>query len=133
MNWGRFILVVLIASAVTSCSDWLFMGILFHDKHFVAPEIWRASAGNSERSRIIYSQLAGILSCGAFAYLCVQGNALTIPRSLGVALFVWLAGPVVVITQMALWTKFHPLMGASHSVGWLARFIVTGLLAVWLL
>ncbi len=133
MNLGRFVLVVLIASVVTSFSDWLFMGILFHDKYKAAPEIWRSSAGSNERSLIIYSQLIGVLSCGAFAYLCTQANALTIPSSVGAAIVVWLAGPVVVIAQMVLWTKLHPLIGASQSLGWLVRFIVTGLLAVWLL
>jgi hypothetical protein len=58
---------------------------------------------------------------------------LTIPSSVGAAIVVWLAGPVVVISQMVLWTKLHPLIGASQSLGWLVRFIVTGLLAVWLL
>ncbi len=74
-----------------------------------------------------------MLSCGAFAYLCVQANALTIPVSLGTAVSAWLAGPVVVIAQMVLWTKLHPLIGASHCLGWLVRFIGTGLITVWLL
>ena len=133
MSWSRFILVVVIASVVTSFSDWLFMGVLFHDKYNAAPEIWRSSAESNERRLIVYSQLVGVLSCAAFVYLCTQTNALTIPRSLGAAVAVWLAGPVVVITQMVLWTKLHPLIGASQSLGWLVRFIVTGLLAVWLL
>jgi hypothetical protein len=80
MNWGRFIIVVLIASVATSFSDWLFMGIVFHDKYLASPEIWRSSAGRNERRLVICSQLVGVL-----------------------------------------------------SVGWLVRFIVTGLLAVWLL
>jgi hypothetical protein len=133
MNWSRFILVVLIASVVTSFSDWLFMGVLFHEKYKAAPEIWRSSAASNERRLILYSQLVGVLSCGAFVYLCAQTNALTIPKSLAAAVIVWLAGPVVVIAQMVLWTKLHPLIGASQSLGWLVRFIVTGLLAVWLL
>jgi hypothetical protein len=132
LNWGRFILVVVIASGVTLFSDWLFMGILFHEKYQQAPELWRSPAGGNERRLIIYSQLIGILSCGAFTYLCTQGNALTIPRMLAAAVIVWLAGPVVVIAHMVLWTKLHPLIGASQSLGWLVRFIVTGLLAVWL-
>jgi len=133
MNWSRFILVVLIASVVTSFSDWLFMGVLFHEKYKAAPEIWRSSAESNERRLILYSQLVAVLSCAAFVYLCTQTNALTIPWSLGAAVIVWLAGPVVVIAQMVLWTKLHPLIGASQSLGWLVRFIVTGLLAVWLL
>jgi hypothetical protein len=108
------------------------MGVLFHDKYKAAPEIWRSSAERNERRLIVYSQLMGVLSCAAFVYLCTQTNALTIPWTLGAAVIVWLAGPVVVIAQMVLWTKLHPLIGASQSLGWLVRFIVTGLLAVWL-
>lgn len=132
MHSGSFILVVLFASVVASFSDWLFMGILFHDKYASAPEIWR-SPGGDERRPILYSQLVGVLSCGAFAFLCTRAQALTIPQSMGAAVVVWLAGPVVVLAQMVLWTKLHPLIGLSQSLGWLVRFIVTGLLAVWLL
>jgi hypothetical protein len=133
MNWGMFLLVVIIASVVTSITDWLFMGVLFHDKYKATPEIWRLPAGGNERSAILYSQIFGIVSCVGFAALCVQGNLLTVPRSLAGAVFVWLAGPVVVLAQMVLWTKLHPLIGVSQSLGWLARFALTGLLAVWLL
>ncbi len=133
MNWGHYFLVVLIASVVASFSDWLFMGILFHDKYSAAPEIWRFPAGKNERGLIAYSQLIGVVCCAAFAFLCTQGNGLTIPGSLRLAVCAWLAGPVVVLAQMVLWTRLHPLVGASQSVGWLARLILTGLLAVWLL
>jgi hypothetical protein len=133
VNWGKFILVVVIASVVSSFTDWLFMGVLFHDKYTATPEIWRASASGNERSAILYSQLFGILSCAAFAYLCVRAGLRTIPSSLIGAVLVWLAGPVVVIGQMVLWTKLHPLIGVSQSLGWLARFVITGLLAAWLL
>jgi hypothetical protein len=27
----------------------------------------------------------------------------------------------------------HPLLGLSHSLGWLARFVVTALVAAWLI
>jgi len=130
MNWGKWALAVLIASVLASFSDWLFMGVLFHDKYLDSPEIWR-SRGRTEPRTIIYSQLMGVLSSAAFAYLC-QANALTIPGSLGAAALVWLAGPLVVIAQMVQWMKLHPLIGASHALGWLVRFIVTGL-TVWLL
>jgi hypothetical protein len=125
------LLVVIIASVVASFSDWLFMGVLFHDRYMAAPEIWRSPTGNNERRLIIYSQLIGVLSCGAFAYLCMQGNAPTIPGVLRLAVIAWLAGPVVVIAQMVVWTKLHPLVGTSHSLGWLVRFGVTGLISVW--
>jgi hypothetical protein len=131
--WGKFILVVAVASVVTSFTDWLFMGILFHDKYLATPEIWRSTGGASEPRLIIYSQLIGVISCAAFTFLCLRANLLTIPNSLGAATLTWLAGPVVVLAQMVFWTKLHPLIGISQSLGWLARFVITGLLAVWLL
>lgn len=133
MNWGRFGLIVLLASVVTSFSDWLFMGVLFHKRYLASPEIWRSSAGANEPRFIVYSQLMGILSCAAFTYLCVKASALTIGASLTTATLVWLAGPVVVLAHMVIWTKLHPLIGVSQSLGWLVRFIVTALIAVWLM
>jgi hypothetical protein len=133
MNWGRFGLIVLLASVVTSFSDWLFMGVLFHKKYLASPEIWRSSAGANEPRFIVYSQLMGILSCAAFTYLCVKASTLTIGASLTTATLVWIAGPVVVLAHMVIWTKLHPLIGVSQSLGWLVRFIVTALIAVWLM
>jgi hypothetical protein len=133
MVWGKFILVVVIASLVTSFTDWLFMGVLFHDKYLATPEIWRSAGATGEPRLIVYSQLIGVISCAAFTFLCMRGGLLTIPKSLGAAGLVWLAGPVVVLAQMVIWTKLHPLIGVSQSLGWLARFAITGLLAVWLL
>jgi hypothetical protein len=133
MNWGRVGLVGLLASVVTSFSDWLFMGVLFHEKYLASPEIYHSSAGANEPRFIVYSQLMGVVSCAALTYLCVKASALSIATPLATATIVWLAGPVVVLAQMVLWTKLHPLIGVSQSLGWLVRFIVTALLAVWLM
>jgi hypothetical protein len=128
VSWGVYGLVVAIASVLASFTDWLFMGVLFHDRYLAAPEMWRFQGGSGQPRLIVYSQLVGVLSCGSFAYLCIQLHALTLSASLTAAVIVWLAGPVVVIAQMVMWTKLHPLVGASQAVGWLVRFIVTGVL-----
>ena len=133
MKWSAFLLVVLLGSSAASFSDWLMMGVLFHDKYRAAPEIWRPTAPNSNRARILVSQTVGALCCAAFAYLCFWLHALTIATSVGAALLVWLAGPVVVYTQMVQWMKLHPLIGISHALGWLVRLLITGVLAVELL
>ncbi|HEY2662159.1 MAG TPA: hypothetical protein VGI79_20735 [Caulobacteraceae bacterium] len=133
MAWGRFLLVVVIASVVTTLTDWLFMGVLFHDKYLTTPEMWRSSVANSEPRYIVYSQIIGVITCAAFTALCAWANLLTFPRSLAAAGLVWLAGPAVVLAQMVIWTKLHPLVGLSHALGWLTRLIVTALLAAWLL
>jgi hypothetical protein len=91
MNWGRFGLVVLLASVVTSFSDWLFMGVLFHEKYLASPEIYRSSAGANEPRFIVYSQLMGVVSCAALTYLCVKASALSIATHLATATIVWLA------------------------------------------
>jgi hypothetical protein len=41
--------------------------------------------------------------------------------------------PLPLIVTNALWIKMNPLLALSHSLGWLARFVVTALVAGWLL
>lgn len=133
MHEARFLIVVVVASLAASLTDWLFMGVLFHDRYQSAPEIWRASTGANEPRLILYSQVIGVISCGALTCLCAWFHLSSAPQGLTAALLVWLAGPAVVLAQMVLWIKMHPLVGLSHAFGWLARFAITALLAVWLL
>lgn len=42
MNWLHYGLAVLAALIACSLSDWLFMGVLFHDKYKEHPEVWRS-------------------------------------------------------------------------------------------
>jgi len=46
---------------------------------------------------------------------------------------VWIAGPLPVIFSNIVWIKMNPLLGVSHSLGWLARFAISGLIGGWLL
>ena len=52
MNWTHYFLAVLLSGVASSFTDWLFMGVLFHDKYLATPEIWRGSPGQPEGSRI---------------------------------------------------------------------------------
>lgn len=126
-------LVIVISGIAASFTDWFFMGVLFHEKYNDAPEVWRNAVKNNERRLIIWSQAIGVITSVAFAYLCVATDSLSVWSVVRTATLVWLAGPVVVLAQMVLWIKLHPLVGVSNSLGWLARFLLTGLLAVWLL
>jgi hypothetical protein len=132
MDW-RYLAVVAAASVIASFTDWLFMGVLFHEKYLHAPEIWRTHPQLTGTPRIIYSQIIGLITCAAFAYLLLALDALTIPQAMEVAILVWAAGAVVILGQIVLWVKLHPLIGVAHALGWLARLVVTGLLAVWLI
>jgi hypothetical protein len=49
------------------------------------------------------------------------------------AFLVCVAGAAPIIFSNIVWIKMHPLLGVSHSLGWLARFVVTALIGTWLL
>jgi hypothetical protein len=48
-------------------------------------------------------------------------------------LLVWVAASVPIIFSNIVWIKMDPLLGVSHSLGWLTRFVVTALIGSWLL
>lgn len=133
MNWTHFLLAVILSGVASSFTDWFFMGVLFHDWYLAAPEIWRGSPGQQQPSRIFISELLGLISCAALAYLLWWTNMLAIKSALTLAILAWLAGPLPVIRSNIAWIRMHPLIGVSHSLGWLVRFVVTALITVWLL
>jgi hypothetical protein len=49
------------------------------------------------------------------------------------AFLVWGASAVPIMASNIVWIKMRPLLGVSHYLGWLARFVVTGLMAIRLL
>jgi hypothetical protein len=130
---GRLLLAVLVSGVATTFTDWLFMGVLFHGKYLATPEIWRLKPGQSDTRSIVASSLVGVVSCAAFIWLCRWAGALTPRSELHMAGLAWIVGPVPILVSNIVWTKMHPLLGVSHSLGWLARFAVSGLIAGWLL
>jgi len=110
------------------------MGVLFHKKYLATPEIWRIKPGQSDTRSIVLSSLLGVLSCAVFLYLCVWvGPSFAYSAMLRMAFLVCVAGAVPIIFSNIVWIKMHPLLGVSHSLGWLARFVVTALIGTWLL
>jgi hypothetical protein len=133
MHWIKLFGIVAACTVATSFTDWLFMGVLFHNKYLATPEIWRGKPGESETNRILASTVIGFFSCGIFIVLCRWAEALTPRSEIHMAGLVWLAVAVPIVLNNILWTKMHPLIGVSHSLGWLVRFVVTGLIAGWML
>ncbi len=134
MNWTRFGLTVLVAGIGTSLTDWLFMGVLFHEKYRAHPEVWRRPEGGAGETRAIVLALAlGLLSCAAFVFLSVRLGLTSHNHALKLAAAVWTVGPLPIIGMNALWMKYHPLIVLSHSLGWLARLVVSALAVAWLM
>src|ERR1700689_2261524 len=123
----RFVLAVGASGVATAFTDWLFMGKLFHGKYFETPEIWRVKPGKSDTRSIVASSVLGVVSCAAFIWLARWTDARPLRSELHMAELVWVPGPLPVIFSNIVWIKMNPLLGVSHSLGWLARFAISGL------
>ncbi len=131
MIWLHVLMVAAGSSVIASFTDWLFMGVLFHDRYMAHPEIWRGASNDTRK--IALSQGIGVISSLAFAVLLAHLGHRPLVYGLGLSLVVWLAGAVPIIAQNVVWMKLHPLIGVSHAAGWLVRFMITALLAAFLL
>lgn len=126
MNWARFLLTVVVAGIATSVTDWLFMGVLFHDKYNAHPEVWRKPKGEDKKA-IAWSTLMGFAVCAIFTFVCYRLNWQTysVTMTLKLALAVWAMGALPIVISNSIWMKLHPQIAVAHALGWLAKFAVT--------
>ena len=126
MDWTRFLLTVLAAGIASSVTDYLFMGVLFHDKYNTHPEVWRSPKGDDKRAIAIGTAM-GFVVCAIFTFVCYRLNlqfySMSVPLKLAVA--VWAMGALPIVISNSLWMKLHPQIALAHSLGWLAKFVVT--------
>jgi hypothetical protein len=116
---------IAVAGTLATFTDWLFMGVLFHDAYNKYPEVWWPRGGKESRA-IIWSSVIGYVMSAAVVGLCVVANAFSIPRGLGVAALAWAAGPLVIVPINGFFIKIDPKITFSHCVGWLARMALAG-------
>src|SRR5438309_10412930 len=95
MSAWRIALVVIVASFIASMTDWLFNGLLFHARYLINPEVWRVGVG--EGTKILYSEIGGVLACLGFAVVDPALRLSTMRSVLTAALLGWAAGPGPVI------------------------------------
>jgi len=131
MNWTHFLLATLAAGIASSFTDWFFTGVLFHDKYFVYPEVWRKTA--SETQKIAWCTALGFMAAAAFMTACVVFGIHGYASALQFAVIAWILAPVPLTIMNALYIRIHPLVAMAHALGWLARFAVAALAAGWLL
>ena len=130
MNLGRFVLGVAAGTFVSSLTDWLFMGVLFHDKYLTYPEVWWPRGKSGESRAVVISSFVNILTVGGLMALCYRFAALDYGSALVLAFGVWIVGPLPLLVVNALFIKFHPLTVVAHCLGWLAKLVVAGVAAV---
>ena len=125
VNWGKICLAIVAAAVAGSMTDWIFFGVLFHDKYLVFPEVWK-KRGQGEGGQIVMSSVIGLIASAALVILCLGLHAETYRASLKIAAAVWFVGSVPVIANEHIFMKLHPALFFSHSAGYLTRFLLAG-------
>ena len=115
------------AGTVGMFTDWLFMGVLFHDAYNTFPEVWRPGIREGkERNAIIWSSIIGYVMSGGVVALCVVAGMHGIVACLAIAALAWLTGPFVVILVNGFFIKIDGKITFAHCLGWLARMALAG-------
>jgi hypothetical protein len=127
MDW-KLAAAVLGAGIVASFTDWLFMGVLFHERYNKYPEVWWPRQ-KSDTKAILYSTALGFITSAAVIGLCLMMGAGDLRSALTVAVLAWMAGPLVVSITNGIWIKIDPAVTFAHCLGYLARFLIAGIAA----
>ena len=122
----------LIGALLGSLADWLFMGVLFHSRYLVYPEVWRPGAG-AVRYRIVLAQALALVTSAAFVALAWKLGQDDLVGNLKLAAMIWLIGPLPLLLGNALFIKLDPLVTASHAAGWLVKLVLVAAATAWLL
>jgi hypothetical protein len=129
MTW-HLVVAILVAGTAATFTDWLFMGILFHDRYNKYPEVWWPGVRDGkDRAGIIWSSVLGYVSVAAVVALCAIADIHGIAGGLVLGTLAWIAGPFFVLIVNGLFIKFDPLVTVAHSAGYLVRFLLAGLAA----
>ena len=118
----------LLGGFLGSLADWLFAGILFHDRYMRHPEVWRegVSAGTDQRRRIIFAQALALLTAAVFVALAAKLGQTDARGALKLAAMIWAIGPLPLLLANSLFIKLDPLVTASHAAGWLVKLLLCG-------
>lgn len=132
MNWLHFGIAVVVAGVAASFTDWLFFGVLFHNRYLANPEVWR-NPGKTESKAIALSTATAFIAAALFFHVCYRlgMHGYWRPLKMGAAIWIIAALPVTVTNQ--LFIKLHSSLLMSHSLGWLARLLLFAAVYGWLI
>ena len=118
---------IAVAGTLSTLTDWLFMGVLFHDAYNRYPEVWRQGVREGKsRGAIIWASVLGYVMTAAVVGLCWVAHVRSVRAGLLVGALAWLAGPPVVIVVNNLFVKIDPKITIAHCVGYAARLLLAG-------
>ena len=67
---------------------------------------------------------SALLHLRGLTLLCARLNLHSYSATLKLAVAIWLVGPLPLLITNALFTKLHPAITASYSLGWLVKLVV---------
>jgi hypothetical protein len=114
----RLAIALIGASIAISFSDWLFFGVLFHDRYMQTPALWREIP---ESRKIAGSMALAVLGTAAFQFLALSLGVSGFRAAFALAILVWLAASLPQTVTTTLYINYSPAFGVSHALGWLAR------------
>jgi hypothetical protein len=117
----RFAIALVGATVAISFSDWLFFGVLFHDRYMLTPAVWRESP---ESRKIAGSMAFAVVGTAAFLFLAQSLGVRGFGPAFGLAVLVWIAASLPQTLTTTLSVKYSPAFGVSHALGWLARLLI---------
>lgn len=115
---------VLAGAILGSLADWLFAGVLFHDRYKAHPEVWRPTSNDAKR--VTLAQLTTLVTAGAFTGLAYRLGQIDLKDALTLAAMVWLIAPLPLLVVNGLFIKIDWMVTASHAAGWLAKLLLCG-------
>ncbi len=121
------IAAILAAGLLAILTDWLFMGVLFHEAYNSFPEIWWPQVRDGEtRGAFVWSTVLGFVMTAGVVALCAMAGAGTLWSGLGIGLVAFFAGPFAVIIINGQFVKTDVWVMLSHCLGYLARMLLAG-------
>ena len=122
------ILAAIVAAAVpASLTDWLFMGVLFHESYNTYPEIWWPGVRDGEtRGAVVWSSVLGVVMTAGVVVVCQLAGSSGIWHGLIIAFAMFLAGPFALLLINFQFVKTDLWQLVSHLLGYLARFLIAG-------
>ena len=121
----------LAGAILASLADWLFAGVIFHNRYQLTPDTWRPGA--QERGRIILASGLALLTAGAFVALAWKLRQTDAQGALKLAAMIWLIGPLPLLLANALFIRVDHLVTATHAAGWLVKLLLIAAASAWFL
>jgi hypothetical protein len=120
----------LVGGLLGSLADWLFAGVLFHQRYQRFPEVWRTGG---ERRRIAAAQALAVVTAAGFAVLAWKLGQTDGRGALKLAAMIWLIGPLPMLLANAMFIRIDHFVIVSHAAGWLVKLLLIAGATAWFL